>query len=219
MPWYQGFLLPTLFLLAWPSLGFASEASATSEQLLGWSEDGTTWAVLAVDEASGEEELLIMRASGVVFRLCSSEEDPYGGESNCTADKKTKVIHTESSDKHSALQRVNIEGNKYLKSYKLKRISGKWRKGFKKKFSLKATDYRASPMDGKCNHKWLLLRRVDSKEVGKHGIKEGCLSAKGGYLHPNEKFVLVKQMHNQWSTGDDEFWTLDELSYVFVPLK
>ena len=55
-----------------PSLALASTSYSETEKLLGWSDDGKTWAVLADEQDS--QTIQIKTEGKVVFNVCGSEE-------------------------------------------------------------------------------------------------------------------------------------------------
>jgi hypothetical protein len=196
-----------------PATAAASEASGTSEQFLGWSEDGTHWAVASIDEGDSES-LYVYKGTSIVLTLCMKpdlDSNPYAAD-DCKASDDTKVTYLEPS-------RINIEKHKHLKVFKLKRVKKSWRKDFKKKYTIKGTHPSKNWNDKHCSRGWKLIDRATKKVATSHKKDSGCLRARGGYLHPKASFVLVKQNHHTWSTSDEDgFWTHDSLSVVAVPL-
>jgi hypothetical protein len=195
-----------LFLLGQGD-ALASEASASNQQLLGWSDDGTTWAVSTTPEDQGDDELLVYKQGKVVLTLCLQEDE----ESECQTTKKTKTVKRE-------VTKINIETHKYLKQYRLKRVSKSWRTTFKKAYLLKGIHFGKSWNGKRCGRGWTVNHRATKKVLASHKESTGCARSLGGYVHPNGKTVLVKQEHGTWSTGDDEFWTDDSKLFVAVAL-
>jgi hypothetical protein len=190
----------------------ASEASGTSEVLLGWSEDGRTYAVEHTGEGQGATALWVYTDGAVVLSLCDPSENEDSDE-ECVPGKTTKAISTE-------VQRVDIRKNKHLKKFHLRRVSNKWRKAFNMAFVYKATNPGKSWNGTRCHRGWVMQERATQSEAATHMVKKGCLDFKGAYLSPSGKHLLVKQNHRTSGGGDEEgFWTNDEVSYLLVPLK
>lgn len=191
----------------------ASDASATTDTLVGWSADGKTHAVIR-DSSGDGDSLLVLQDGVVVLKLCEAEDTDYGGDDACKAGKGVKTVPME-------LTRINVKRHKYLEEFALKRVSSKWRKGFRKSFRLKGMHPAKSWNDERCHRGWQLLRRGDKNEHASETVKSGCLHYKGGYLHPSGKYVLVKQFHRTWASADTEgsFWSDEDTGYKFIALK
>ena len=196
----------------------ASEADGATAQLLGWSEDGRSWAVLS---SAVTESIEVYTDGKLVLTLCTIEDpdDPYG--SDCSPSKTTKVIDVLDSDRYSGMQRVNIEKHKYLKPFKLKRLKSSMRKGFKTSYSIKGIGKSKDPEGKRCKLGWSVSAKSDpSSSLHEHKEKSGCVRAKGGFLHPSGKVALIKQLHSGEDSDDDAgYSTFEWESYILVALS
>ncbi len=192
-----------------PSLAHASGAYSETEKLLGWSDDGKTWAVLYDSQES--QAMLIKTEGKVVFNVCDNDKTEY---QECDI-----TVNYAGSDKHTAIEQVNVETHKALAKYKLKRVSPAWRKAFKESFELKRGGYAGHPMlDSKCATKWTLTRKSDKKLIKKNSsTKADCLDARGGYMSANGKFLLLK-IDSFYGPGEDSGDTSDDTSYEWIAL-
>jgi hypothetical protein len=197
--------------LATLSIATATEASATTDTFVGWSQDGKTYAV--IQDSQEGASLLVIQDGVVVLRICEAGESNHSDD-ECKDGKGVKAVSME-------MTRINVKRHKYLKDFALKRVSSKWRKAFRKSFMLRGKhpgkDWRGEP----CQRGWKLLRRGDKNEHASEKKTDGCLVYKGGYLHPNGKYVLVKQVHDTWASEDEDngFWSDEETNYKFIALK
>ena len=198
------------------SMAHASTSSETSQKLLGWSDDGRTWAVLATDPVEGTATIDILRDGKTVLQVCNSLDE----EGSCEAGPKTVAVALEEKRGRRGLERVNIESHRGLKSHKLKRVRGAWRKAFRTSYSLRRTPYGESPgpQGGRCAKGWELSRRSDKRVVAKTKAKSGCLSSNGGYLHPNGKFALIKTTASDVDDPEEGMSDSTEISYSLVKI-
>ena len=190
----------------------ASEASGSSETLVGWSEDGTTYAVRRANLGDGTESLLVVQDGTVVLELCQASDKGKPSGNACTARKGMKTVSRE-------INRINVKRHKYLEEFKFKRDLRKWRKAFGQSFMLRGTHPAKDSKDENCNQGWKLLRRGDKIAHGSEHMVDGCLYYKKGYLHPSGKYVVVQREHLTWATDDGGFWKKHETAYQFVTLK
>jgi hypothetical protein len=189
----------------------ASESSGSSDTLVGWSEDGKTYAVRHENLGDDSETLLVLQEGTVILKLCQSSDSPdqYGNE--CKTEKGVKTVPLE-------MERINVKRHKYLKEFKLQRVTFRWRKAFRQYFRLKASHPAKDLNDEHCNRGWKLLRRGDKTAHASEHMVDGCLSYEGGYLHPTGKYVLVKRAHVTWGTDDASARSEHETTYDFVTL-
>lgn len=185
----------------------AAKKSATSDTLVGWSDDGKTFAVIRDRPGSGDS-LLVVQDGVVVLQLCELRRS----DEQCKAADGVKTVSRE-------ITSVSVKRHKYLRDFKLNRVSSKWRKGFTRSFLLRGTHPAKNWKDEDCQQGWKLLRRGDKNAHATESVTTGCLEPKKGYLHPSGKYVLVKQLHNTWANAEDGSWSEDDTTHKFIALK
>ncbi len=190
----------------------ASKASGSSDTLVGWSEDGKTYAVRRVNLGDRAESLLVVQDGTVVLEICRARDRGNSSGNACTARKGVKTVSV-------AMDRVHVKRHKYLREFKLQRVSSKWSKAFRQSFRIKGTHPARDSKDKECNQGWNLLRRGDKDAHGSEHMVDGCLYYKRGYLHPSGKYVLVQREHLTWVTKDGGLQKERETAYEFVTLK
>lgn len=204
-------LLISVLLLSYRA--HASTASATSETLLAWSEDGKTWASLSED-AQEEESLIVIKTEGVVVMTVCNRE--YSDD--CANGPKSVAVRREDKGKRSGLQRVNLEKQKGLDQFALKRTKRTWRTGFKKAYELKSGPMGQALFQGKCAHGWTLIRKSDNEVIKKVLVKDGCLRAVGGFLSPSGKHLLIKTQGESFDDPEEGADTTEETTYELISL-
>ncbi len=185
------------FLLAIPQ-AHATSDSFSDQTLVGWSDDGTTFAVLDAGMMASAT-LQVYRRGKLVFEICNaappSEEAQKAGmeQAECQKGRNKLVVRIASRKKLSGLARINVESFKALKRFKLKAVQSAWRVSFKQAYKLKHGPYAEKPYGtGNCSHGWTLIRRSDNKRIKRVSVASGCRKTKGGYLSTNAKYALIK---------------------------
>lgn len=203
-----GFGVGLVCLAVAPALG--SEHEGNRAQLVGWSKDGRTWAVLSTGT---DERIEVYRAGALALTLCTGGEP----DSDCRNSSKQKSIDVGGTETLSGMQRVDVEKHKFLVPYHLERLRPSRRRDFKKRYRLEATGKRKGPDGKRCAAGWRLVSAADATVLHVHKEKAGCVRARGGYLHRSGRFVLVKHQHSGEDYDEDTGYSTYEFeSYVLV---
>ena len=177
------------------------------EQLVGWSEDGKTWAVIVTGQethGTPRTALVVYRestsASGapevsVVGSFCSSEQE----EDECLG---TSVLKLGPGKTITAFQRVDVVATKELAKYRLQPTRPRWQTKFSKDYEVTAATpwgctLETEEEEGGCTFSWALSRRRNKKHLAVFRFSDpftgvSSYSFVGGFLHPKGRFALLK---------------------------
>lgn len=185
-------------------------------QLVGWSEDGKTWAVIATYDTD-DQQLVVRTATGILAT--------YGEGGECGGDGLP--VELEASKKYTAIQRIDVERYEPLRKYALQRVSGTWRKEFKaklevvsgpkRKFRDKDVSFAYIDEGGAECSTWQIRRKGDEtplqvfpQDCEMDNTSLGSVSVRGGYLHPSGKYALVKlYTSSERMTSSEHFLFVD----------
>lgn len=186
------------------AISFATESYSTTETLVGWSEDGDTYAV--VSAASSMEPAQLVVRQGTANKQVASWKDGDKGV-------------PEESDKGPGVQRIDVQKWEPLKKYKLKLVDATARAKFKTDYELATIGKQLDRYHCK-NGGWTLKRKSDAKVITEIKAKgDHCFAVLGGYVHPSGKRALVKLTELSWTTSKDGDSSSDDTtSFVLVEL-
>lgn len=208
-----------LTCLCLPNLAYAAHTFSTEEKLLGWSADGSTWAVLST--SMGYATIRVMRRGKLVLEVCNQAEPDAQNPDSCVKGRNMVVVNVSPTKKHTGLERINIETHNALKQFKLQAVSASWRTEFKKRFTFRYGPYGLSPFSKRCAAGWTLTRKADKKAIKRARTKYGCLTARGGYLSSKGKHLLIKTeslTQPPQKPGEESGDTFETSTYVWIEL-
>lgn len=198
----RSLFLPVVVTLS-SSSAWASTSAGHIERLVGWSADGTTWAVIL------EEGEVLERSSLVVHDGTGKRVDVYCGDEQCPASQRPRTKPTAT---HSALERIDVKTDPKLAAFQLSAVDASWRQAFANAFEITSTTVIVQHHEG-CASKLAIRARTTNKVFTISS--QGC-GILGGYLHPDGMHALIKFSERFWDFDGARGALVSSVRYVLV---
>lgn len=183
------------------STSFATAAYEHSETLVGWSTDGTRFAVIVTSSESPDGATLEVRdAKKQLVRF----KDGDKGVPEATEDR-------------AGVARLDVEKWEPLRAHGLRRVDAAARTRFKDTLEATALGKRTSdPYDCKGGG-WSVKRKGSATPFHEVKGKGGaCFKVLGGYLHASGRHALIKLTESSRTSGEDGTTSDDITRFVLV---